>query len=339
VEVRQGLLRRRAAGTDLGLAWWERFLAGRSAASLLCFQTVALELLRARPARAVPDAEDLARAYDPAAGVLLTFGDLAVNLARQDGRVLGPADVEPLVARARELGAAQTVVGGPDPVARERACGEALRLRLEAELASPARACRPRRAPCAPEEPHEHRRMNIDDRLALAALRGIVSEFDGNAAGAAGLLERLLAGDAPKPPEAPQARRAKRPPAAPTPKAKAKRPKAPPAAEPNEAQGLVRQLVARQGTAQAVAEAYGFSATLLGRWLGGAVQASPASLERLRAAAKSPTPAERKAEDRVARRPRPAEPGPAAGAEVAPAPGPFPRVAASSNGTAARAGA
>ncbi len=145
----------------------------------------------------------------------------------------------------------------------------------------------------------------IDDRLALAALRGVVQELEGDPAGAAEVLRRVLGSGpalswssssspaiAPEPESSP-------PPAPPvvdrdTKPAKASRQKPPgvPLVDGAEAAELARQLVKRHGGVAQAARALPTSPAALRRWLKGApVQA--ATVERLRAALERPVDVER----------------------------------------------
>lgn len=135
--------------------------------------------------------------------------------------------------------------------------------------------------------------MILDDRLAMAALRGVVQELEGDPAGAGEVLARMLSriGPAPvvdrdvKPANierpAPRRQRAKR-----------SRPVLADDASGNparsvepEAAALVRAIEARHGMDGACAR-FGLNREVLRRWRGGAA-CSVRSLERLRIAAET----------------------------------------------------
>lgn len=161
--------------------------------------------------------------------------------------------------------------------------------------------------------------MSLDDRLALAALRGIMLELEGGA-GAGEVLARLMmigsrelapAGapaGAPVPPapvvqrdlkpekttKRPAARRRATKSARPAPAASA-RPKAgrpgPKVDESGEVRELVDQLVVRHGNLRAAAKAAGMHEQMLRRWRKKNGQGcTPASLAKLRAAIARPAP-------------------------------------------------
>jgi hypothetical protein len=136
--------------------------------------------------------------------------------------------------------------------------------------------------------------VRLDDRLALAALRGVLGELEGDPDGAGEVLRRVLGGRDVKPDNALPVREVKpqnttRPAARQRVKARRPAPAAAPAPPPQpEGARLVAQLERAHGDLAAVAERFGFNRELLRRWKTGATGCSPSTLARLRAAVASP---------------------------------------------------
>jgi hypothetical protein len=137
--------------------------------------------------------------------------------------------------------------------------------------------------------------MKLDDRLALAALRGVVQELEGNADGAGEVLARVLGGAAtpavaehaetPKNTTRPAARRPKRKAASrrPAPAAKPRPPEPRRGVVDPDVPELVARLIERHGGTRAAASAIGSSAPMLRAWARGK-PALPETIARLRAA-------------------------------------------------------
>lgn len=164
--------------------------------------------------------------------------------------------------------------------------------------------------------------IDVEARLAAAALRGVLAEVEADPALAGPVLARLLVAPAPvvtatmSGPQRPavvaappvKSKKKRRPRAAPV--------EGPPAAdEPTEGARLVAQLVERCGSARAAGSQYGFSHELLGRW-GRGGPCSPQSIQRLKDALASPSVEQARESAAAGRSVRPRSTGAAAEPEA-----------------------
>lgn len=102
------------------VAWWDRFLVGRSVPQLLRAVALLRDLLaREALAPTTPEAQRgeegnaLMRSFDPDSMRVVGFANVAWSLALHG--VLRLEDVDAVAARAGELAAAQELIGGPAP--------------------------------------------------------------------------------------------------------------------------------------------------------------------------------------------------------------------------------